>query len=148
MRVITRCLAAYLAVCAVMLSAADARADLRLLMAGQAHDVTTAETLSATLEVTLSETGDNLIQGRLAGEALTIAIHATGEPRHPCRRGRVCMLFFGRATVSDRDAAIVVALDVDPHGRTATGVYHLTQPMATGGQHHRMGALTVQSGDE
>lgn len=134
---------------AILLPGAPAMADdLRLLLGGQAHDVTTAQVLTARIEVTLATDGQSRSRGELRGEGTDIAFTASGSPRQPCARGRVCMLFTGEANLAGRRATLMLGLDLDPHEMSARGVYHLSPASGDDRLGHRMGALTLQSGGE
>ena len=129
----------------LLTSAGVAQADLRLLMGGQARDVTTAEDLQVQLMIVLAEQGPSRLEGRLDGSSLSAEIAASGGPVGPCRRGHVCMLFTGTANgrdVGGRDVggALTVGLEIEPGLTGASGVYVIGA--------RRLGRFAVQRAED
>lgn len=133
-----------LSLLAVVTSSPPAIADLRLLLAGQAHDVTTAEDAAITLELTLVEDGPSMAAGRFDGEHLSGAFTATGGPTKPCKRGHVCLRFTGALSAAYAvTTPLTLAVELKPGLQHAEGIYRLAPHDPQ--QPDRWGRFSVQS---
>lgn len=131
---------------AVTLSAGGAAADLRLLLGGQARDVTTATVAALELELTLAEEGASTASGRFDGDGISGSFQAQGGPVYPCTRGHVCLVFRGTMRQGDVTTAIELAIELPPGLQRAEGVYRVTG-RGDDGQPTRQGRFSAQGRD-
>ena len=133
----------YAVVLVLTLTSVPAWADLRLLLGGQAHDVTTAEDHTLSLDLVLAEEGASVASGRFDGPHLSGEFRTEGGPLTPCRRGHVCLSFQGVLRTGDGVAPCTLAVELEPGLVRARGVYHIAAAGTGGGA--RWGSFTAQS---